>query len=147
MIGLVVTGHGRFAEGLHSSAHMIAGENEHVRYVNFEENMNTDQLSQKIFEAYDQLSSCDGILVLADLPGGTPFKTAVECKVARNSQKIEVVAGTNLPMLVSGVTMLDMADDPIAFAEELLTVGKEYMARFDLSGDDSSAQNEESDGI
>ena len=37
MIGLVVTGHGHFADGIHTSAQMIAGENEYVRYINFEE--------------------------------------------------------------------------------------------------------------
>ena len=31
MIGLVVTGHGHFADGIHTSAQMIAGENEYVR--------------------------------------------------------------------------------------------------------------------
>ena len=31
MIGLVVTGHGLFAEGMHSSANMSAGENELVK--------------------------------------------------------------------------------------------------------------------
>ena len=39
MIGLVVTGHGHFADGIHTSAQMIAGENEYVRYINFEEGM------------------------------------------------------------------------------------------------------------
>ena len=33
MIGIVVTGHGLFAEGMHSSAKMIAGENDHIKYV------------------------------------------------------------------------------------------------------------------
>lgn len=47
MIGLVVTGHGHFADGIHTSAQMIA-----------------------------------------------------------------VIAGTNLPMIVTAVTMLDMEDDP-----------------------------------
>ena len=51
-------------------------------------------------------------MVLSDLPGGSPFKTAVECKYARPEQKIEVIAGTNLPMIVTAVTMLDMEDDP-----------------------------------
>lgn len=36
MIGLVVTGHGHFADGIHTSAQMIAGENDYVRYINFE---------------------------------------------------------------------------------------------------------------
>ena len=30
MIGLVVTGHGHFADGIHTSAQMIAGENDYV---------------------------------------------------------------------------------------------------------------------
>ena len=59
-------------------------------------------------------------MVLSDLPGGSPFKTAVECKYARPEQKIEVIAGTNLPMIVTAVTMLDMEDDPRSLADELI---------------------------
>ena len=43
MIGLVVTGHGHFADGIHTSAQMIAGENDYVRYINFEEGMTPEQ--------------------------------------------------------------------------------------------------------
>ena len=48
MIGLVVTGHGHFADGIHTSAQMIAGENEYVRYINFEEGMTPEQLAEKL---------------------------------------------------------------------------------------------------
>ena len=48
MIGLLVTGHGHFADGIHTSANMIAGESEYVRYVNFEEGMSTEQLAEKL---------------------------------------------------------------------------------------------------
>ena len=119
MIGLIVTGHGHFADGIHTSAQMIAGESEYVRYINFEEGMTIEQLADKLNAAYDELLSCDGVVVLADLPGGSPFKTAVECKFARPEQKIEVIAGTNLPMIVTGVNMLDMEDDPRALADAL----------------------------
>lgn len=112
MIGLVVTGHGHFADGIHTSAQMIAGENDYVRYINFEEGMTPEQLAEKFNAAFDEFKSCDGVVVLSDLPGGSPFKTAVECKYARPEQKIEVIAGTNLPMIVTAVTMLDMEDDP-----------------------------------
>ena len=78
MIGLVVTGHGHFADGLHTSAQMIAGESEYVRYVNFEEGMSIEQLADKLNAAYAELDACDGIVVLSDLPGGSPFRTAVE---------------------------------------------------------------------
>ena len=119
MIGLVVTGHGHFADGIHTSAQMIAGENEYVRYINFEEGMTPEQLAEKFNAAFDEFRTCDGVVVLSDLPGGSPFKTAVECKYARPDQKIEVISGTNLPMIVTAVTMLDMEDDPRSLAEEL----------------------------
>ena len=76
MIGLVVTGHGHFADGIHTSAQMIAGENEYVRYINFEEGMTPEQLAQKFNAAFDEFRTCDGVVVLSDLPGGSPFKTA-----------------------------------------------------------------------
>ena len=145
MIGLVVTGHGHFADGLHTSAKMIAGENENVKYVNFEDGMSTETLAEKLSVAYNELAACDGIVVLSDLPGGAPFKTAVEVAGAHPDKKIEVLAGTNLPMIVTGVTMIDFEEDPAALAEELLTTGKEFMVRFQLAVREE--EDEESDGI
>ena len=144
MIGLVVTGHGHFADGLHTSAKMIAGENELVKYVNFEDGMSTETLAEKLNEAYNGFAHCDGIVVLSDLPGGSPFKTAVECSMGHPDKKIEVLAGTNLPMIVTGVTMVEFEEDPTALAEELLTTGKEFMVRFELAVRD---EEEEEDGI
>ena len=82
MIGLVVTGHGHFADGIHTSAQMIA-----------------------------------------------------------------VIAGTNLPMIVTAVTMLDMEDDPRSLADELIETGKDCIARFELEAATAETESEESDGI
>ena len=144
MIGLVVTGHGHFADGLQTSARMIAGENELVRYVNFEDGMSTETLAEKLNEAYAELAKCDGIVVLSDLPGGSPFKTAVECAVAQPDKKIEVLAGTNLPMIVTAATMIEFEEDPKALADELITTGQECIVRFELA---VREEEEEEDGI
>ena len=74
MIGLVVTGHGLFAQGMQSSAKMIAGENEHIKYVCFEDGMGLEELAEKLTAAYNELAACDGIVVLSDLPGGSPSR-------------------------------------------------------------------------
>ena len=58
MIGLVVTGHGHFADGIHTSAQMIAGENEYVRYINFEEGTTPEQLAEKFNAAAMALWFC-----------------------------------------------------------------------------------------
>ena len=52
MIGIVVTGHGLFAEGIQSSAVMIAGVNENARYVCFKEGMGTEELAADLNAAF-----------------------------------------------------------------------------------------------
>ena len=120
MIGLVVTGHGLFAQGMQSSAKMIAGENEHIKYVCFEEGMGLEDLAAKLNAAYAELSDCDGIVVLSDLPGGSPFRTAVESAMTLPEKQIIVLSGTNLPMIITAATMASFSDDAVAMADELL---------------------------
>lgn len=146
MIGLIVTGHGHFADGLHTSAQMIAGESEYIKYVNFEDGMSPEALGEKLSAAYTEFASCDGIVVLADLPGGSPFKTAVEVSMAHPDKKIEVLAGTNLPMIVTAATMIEFEEDPKALADELITTGQECIVRFELAVREEE-ENEDEDGI
>ena len=145
MIGIVVTGHGLFAEGMHSSANMIAGENELVKYVCFKEGMNTEQLSENLIAAYNELGACDGIIVLSDLPGGSPFKTAVEASMGHPDKQIVVLSGTNLPMIITAATMASFSDDAEAMAEELLFEGKDNVVRFAMT--EREEVEEDEDGI
>ena len=88
MIGLVVTGHGHFADGIHTSAQMIAGENDYVRYINFEEGMTPEQLAEKFNAAFDEFKSCDGVVVLSDLPGGSTLGSIANTQVSLNTVDI-----------------------------------------------------------
>ena len=145
MIGLVVTGHGLFAEGMRSTAKMIAGENELVKYVCFKEGMNTEQLAEDLISAYNSLGDCDGIIVLSDQPGGSPFRTAVESSMTLPEKKIIVLSGTNLPMIITAATMASFSDDAEAMAEELLFEGKDNVVRFALT--EREEVEEDEDGI
>ena len=146
MIGIVVTGHGLFAEGMHSSARMIAGENENIKYVCFEEGMGLEDLAVKLNAAYDALAGCDGIVVLSDLPGGSPFNTAVQCSMSHPDKKIVVLSGTNLPMIIAGATMASFETDPQALSDELLFEGKDNVVRFEMAAK-SDEPEEDEDGI
>ena len=147
MIGLVVTGHGHFADGIHTSAQMIAGENDYVRYINFEEGMTPEQLAEKFNAAFDEFKSCDGVVVLSDLPGGSPFKTAVECKYARPEQKIEVIAGTNLPMLLEVLTTRTPESTTQELVDCAVEAGKEGVVHMVLSVDDESDADSDELGL
>lgn len=144
MVGLLITGHGHFATGLGSSLKLITGNTENIVYVDFEENHSTDTLTENLNKALDELKDCDGVLVLSDLAGGSPFKSAVECKVARPDQAIEVLAGSNLPMLIEGSMAMAAFDSPLDLAQSLIETGKDYIVRFELTAHEDNA---EEDGI
>lgn len=144
MVGLLITGHGHFATGLGSSLKLITGNEENICYVDFEEDHSTDILTENITKALDELKGCDGVLVLSDLAGGSPFKSAVECKAARPEQAIEVLAGSNLPMLIEGSMAMAAYDSPLELAESLIETGKDYIVRFELTVHEDDA---EEDGI
>lgn len=99
MIGVLVTGHGSFATGMMSASKLIVGPREKYLGVDFVESDSVDTLSDKLRQAMKSLG--DQILVLVDLAGGSPFKTAVTLKSEFPDKKIEVISGLNLPMLTS----------------------------------------------
>lgn len=144
MVGLLVTGHGHFATGLGSALQLIAGNAENLAFVDFEADHSTEILTENLNKALDEMKTCDGVLVLADLAGGSPFKAAVECKVARPEQSIEVVAGTNLSMLVEGFVGMSAYNNPLDMANALIPAGKNYIVRFEQKDHED---NEEEDGI
>ena len=145
MLGLLVTGHGHFATGLGSSLELIAGAQPNVALVNFEADHSIEVLKDNLNKALDSLKEYDGVLVLSDLPGGSPFKTAVECKFERPDQAIEVIAGTNLPLLIASSIMTSVFDSPLDLAEAMIPEGKDSIIRFELAA--RVEEDEDEDGI
>ena len=127
MLGLLVTGHGRFATGLYSGLEFIAGTHKNVELIDFEDAHSIEHLKACLNQTLDSMKPYDGVLILTDLPGGSPFKQAVQCKLERPEQLIEVVSGTNLPMLVACATMSGVFDTPLELAQTMLPEGKNGM--------------------
>ena len=98
MIGIIITGHGNFATGLKSSLELIVGEQARVEAVDFLADESTTELRTKLNATVSKLGTEDGLVFFSDLVGGSPFKTSVV--VANDIENSEVLAGTNLPMIM-----------------------------------------------
>ena len=142
MIGLLVTGHANFGSGLTSSLNLIAGEQENYKYVDFLPEYSLEDLSRELTKAMDELKDCEGILVFSDLPGGTPFKTAVEVGFPRGN--VNVIAGTNLPMMVEIAMSRKFIDDLETLTQTALDTGKEQVVKYEFK---EVEQQESDDGI
>ncbi len=145
MIGFLLTGHGHFGTGMFSALQLVTGARDFVQAVDFEEGHSIETLAANLDKAMDALADCDGILVFSDLPGGSPFKTAVECAQSRPEGFVEVLAGSNLPMMVEGFTMMEDYDSALELAKELLETGRDAVLRFALV--ERAPQEEAEDGI
>lgn len=127
MIGLIVTGHGNFATGLESSLRVIAGNIEGIRFIDFEINDSVEYLETRLSRAIEEFG--DEILVLSDLQGGSPYKTAVTL-ASTSDKKIEVVAGVNLPMLIEVAMAKGFMDSIDQLTENALVSGRDNINKF-----------------
>ena len=98
MIALIISTHGNFSEELVKSSEMIFGSQTNVGVVTFKPGEGTDNLVDKYNTLINELDCTDGILFMVDLFGGSPFNAA--SILALKNNKMEIVTGVNLPMLL-----------------------------------------------
>lgn len=122
MIGFLLTGHGEFAPGLASALELVAGKQEAFKVVPFDVEKAAEYPELLHTEIEQLREETDAVLVFVDLLGGTPFNQAM--MIANDIENVEVVTGTNLPMLIellltrSGAASLeDLAAQAVAVGQ------------------------------
>lgn len=130
MMNVVLTGHGEFSIGLKNALEMIAGEQAAFEAVPFLDGEATDVFEQKLRDTIADLKKDnESVVVLADLVGGTPYKTAVT--ILHEDQHARVVGGVNLAMLLELLMMRLAADDVDALVNQVINSGKDAIAAFE----------------
>jgi PTS system mannose-specific IIA component len=114
MVGLVVATHGRLAEELLRTAQGIVGPIEQCEGVTVGAESSMEDARARLGEAVKRVDTGDGVLVLTDMFGGTPANLALTFL----DEKLEVVTGVNLPMLLKLATA--RADLSLHAAAELV---------------------------
>ena len=132
MTALLITGHGNFATGLKSALKLIAGEHEHIIAVDFEVQHSTDDLLKNLKAAIEGLDKSAEVLVFSDIAGGSPFKMASELKLEYKDRVIEIVAGTNLLMLIEAFMRMSGQDSAPETAKSLVEIGKSQVLHLEL---------------
>lgn len=100
MVGILLVTHGRFSEGVADGVRMLMGEQERFSTLCLTETDNIDAFRLRVEEQIDGLDDGDGVLVLVDVLGGSPFNTAA-CQL--RERNIESVTGLNFPMVVGAL--------------------------------------------
>ena len=96
MIGIVIVSHSNIAKEFIGVIEHIVGKQERVYAVSIFPQDNMEHKRNEI------LDSVKAVIVLTDMFGGTPSNLALS---AMEDEKIEVVAGVNLPMLIKMMSL------------------------------------------
>lgn len=144
MIGVIVTGHGRFSEGMLSSLSMIAGKSDALIGVNFLESESTDDLDKNLLNAYTELrKTCEGVIIVCDLYGGSPFKSAAT--LSFQQENVSVLAGINLASCLELIFARLMETDAKVLADILIEKDANRLIKFEMPV--RAEQNDMEDGI
>ena len=98
MVGIVIVTHGAMTDGLLDAARMIVGPLDGIIGVALRESDDVESLMERVEAAVDEVNTGDGVLILVDLFGASPFNASARLAMTRDG--IEVLTGVSLPMLL-----------------------------------------------
>ena len=97
MFQVLVLTHGPLGQVLLESARTIAGETPNVSALALDWNDTFEEAQAKVAAELERLDRGEGVLILTDMYGGTPFNVA---RSLVDPGRVEIVTGVNLPMVV-----------------------------------------------
>ncbi|MCV6575328.1 MAG: PTS sugar transporter subunit IIA [Cohaesibacter sp.] len=97
MIGLVLVTHGRLAEEFRAALEHVVGPQDQIETICIGPDDDMEQRRQDILDAVEAVNDGSGVVLLTDMFGGTPSNMAIS---VMDEEKVEVIAGVNLPMLI-----------------------------------------------
>lgn len=104
MVGILIICHCNLGRELISAAELILGRIEQSDFMAISQISESEDLIKTIAEKIDALDKGSGVLVLTDMFGGTPSNLSLSFL---NDERVEVLTGVNLPMVISAVQWRD----------------------------------------
>jgi mannose PTS system EIIA component len=123
MIGLVLVTHGRLAEEFIAATEHVVGHQPNVLAISIGPDDDIEQRRRDILAAAEAVDDGSGVILLTDMFGGTPSNLAISIM---DKNRIEVIAGVNLPMLIklASVRETEALEQAVASAQD---AGRKYI--------------------
>jgi len=136
MIGIVIATHGDLAKGIHHAVEMFFGERENVESIGLQPEDNAEDFQDKIEQLVNRVDKGQGVLILTDLNGGTPFNRSLFIQAKDPQRQIEVFSGVNLPMVMDGINHQMLGSDLETAIHSMLEEAEKGIGRATLSSDE-----------
>lgn len=126
MKGIVITSHGPMAQGILDTSKLFFGEQAQMVACCLNAEDNPDEFVDVLKKAVNDVDTGDGVIVFCDMLFGSPCNCMARIiGEDLDNDKIEVVTGVNLAMILQILAVRESSDVSI---QDLLTSGNEGIA-------------------
>jgi len=124
MIGIVLIGHARIASEMLEALQYVVGEQPLMEAMDVTSDSGPELLADALETKVQNCDVGQGVLLLADMFGGTPCNVAMGCLQAG---RVEVVSGFNLPLLIKAATLRQHVSSLPELAHKVVRAGRQYI--------------------
>jgi mannose/fructose/sorbose-specific phosphotransferase system IIA component len=101
MVGILIISHSTLAESLKQTVSLIVGEKDNLATLSLMKNDRIEDFSDRLKKSVEAIDSGEGVLILADMFGGTPCNSALA--MYGTNEKVRIITGVNLPILIEAI--------------------------------------------
>lgn len=121
MIGIILTSHGEMAKGMLNSAKLFYGEDiKQIQALSLSITQTPEDYTKELIHTINLVDTGDGVIILADLFGGTPCNKAITCL----RKDVDLISGMNLSLLLE---ILGLRENNELHIDEILQTAKDNM--------------------
>ncbi len=99
-IKILLATHGQLGAEFISAAVDIMGRGEDICFFGITRTMTADEIRAEFTEKLTRMLKDSAVIILTDMPGGTPANMAL---AFLDNDRVEVITGVNLPMLLTAL--------------------------------------------
>lgn len=127
MKGIILTSHGRFAEGLLDTLTIFSGDLKQVEALCLLPQEDIAEFASKLKDAIDRVNDGDGVVVFCDLLFGTPCNCSAKLlNDIMYADCVSVITGMNLSMALEYIGARDSGMD----SEAIVQTGQQGIVDF-----------------
>ncbi len=101
MVGIILIGHFNIAQALKETVSIIIGERENLTYLSLSGQDKMEDFTARLRKLVEETNKGDGVLIMADMFGGTPSNAAL--LLFGKDEKVRIITGFNLPLVIEAV--------------------------------------------
>ncbi len=97
LIGIIIVAHDKLAGGLLHTVDHVVGQQPGMSAVMVDSDSDRENIRDEIAKAADSVDRGDGVVIVTDIYGGSPFNL---CKEANKGKNRQIIYGANVPLLL-----------------------------------------------